>query len=118
MDKRKGTKTCNNLQNNTQKAVYRRIDNTMAKRKGTKTCNNLQNNTQKAVNRRIDNTMAKRKGAKRQTIIYKILHHKITSMNSGRVSSSCIISGPRLGTHHYAQYCYLSTFPIGDLKII
>jgi hypothetical protein len=90
----------------------------MAKRKGTKTCNNLQNNTQKAVNRRIDNTMAKRKGAKRQTIIYKILHHKITSMNSGRVSSSCIISGPRLGTHHYAQYCYLSTFPIGDLKII
>ena len=52
----KGQKTCNNLQNNAQKAVYRRIDNTMAKRKGTKTCKNLQNNTQKAVNRRIDNT--------------------------------------------------------------
>jgi ABC-type multidrug transport system fused ATPase/permease subunit len=48
----------------TATAVYRRIDNTMAKGKGTKTCNNLQNNTQKAVYRTIDNTMAKRKGTK------------------------------------------------------
>jgi hypothetical protein len=36
MAKRKGTKTSNNLQNNTQTTVYRRIDNTMAKRKGAK----------------------------------------------------------------------------------
>jgi hypothetical protein len=42
-------KPCNNLQNNTQTAVYRMIDNTVAKRKKKKQipCNNLQNNTQK-----------------------------------------------------------------------